>query len=125
MLKTCSLRPRWVPSQPPAYPSKFCCFRKLFLFLQECCLQLQTKQNVFTKMTETVDRLTGGQTSPEHADLDRLSRCWVALRHQAEKLQAQKEEDLQRAGGYHACIAAVEALFEEVSGVWDNLARSV
>lgn len=95
------------------------------LFTQECSQQLQSKQSVLTKMTETVSRLTGGQDSPEHAELDRLSHSWLELCHQANKLQSQREEDLQRAKEYHDCITAVEALFEQVSKEWDNLARCV
>lgn len=93
--------------------------------MQECSQQLQSKQNILTKMTETVSRLTGGQDSPEHAELDRLSHSWLELCHQANKLQSQREEDLQRSKEYHDCITAVEALFEEVSKEWDNLARCV
>lgn len=76
-------------------------------------------------MTETVDRLTGGQDSPELADLDRLNQSWLELCQQADKLQSQRGEDLQRSKEYHDCIAAVELLFEQVSKVWDNLARCV
>lgn len=76
-------------------------------------------------MTETVSRLTGGQDSPEHAELDHLSHSWLELCHQANKLESQREEDLQRSNEYHDCITAVEALFEQVSREWDNLARYV
>lgn len=93
--------------------------------IQECSQQLQSKQSILTKMTETVSRLTGGQDSPEHAELDRLSHSWLELCHQANKLQSQREEDLQRSKEYHDCISAVEALFEQVSKEWDNLARCV
>lgn len=93
--------------------------------IQECSQQLQSKQAILTKMSETVSRLTGGQDSPEHAELDRLSHSWLELCHQANKLQSQREEDLQRAKEYHDCISAVEALFEQVSKEWDNLARCV
>lgn len=95
------------------------------LITQECSQQLQSKQSVLTKMTETVSRLTGGQDSPEHAELDRLSRSWLELRHQASQLQSQREGDLQRSKEYHECITAVEALFEQVSKEWDNLARYI
>uniref|UniRef100_UPI0037E92F69 nesprin-1 isoform X2 n=1 Tax=Semicossyphus pulcher TaxID=241346 RepID=UPI0037E92F69 len=90
----------------------------------ECSQQLQSKQSILTKMTETVSRLTGGQDSPENAELDRLSNSWLELCHQANKLQSQREEDLQRSKEYHDCITAVEALFEQVSKEWDNLART-
>lgn len=76
-------------------------------------------------MTETVSRLIGGQDTAEHAELDRLSHSWLELCHQANKLQAQREEDLQRSKDYHDCITAVEELFEQVSKEWDNLARWV
>lgn len=109
----------------PADPAEFCCLTELLLFPQDCCLQLRSKQSILTRMTESVSRLSGDQSSSEHADLERLSRSWMDLCHQAEELQTQKEEDLRRAGEYHACIAAVEALFEQVSGAWDSLARSV
>lgn len=76
-------------------------------------------------MTETVSKLTGGQDSPEQAEIDRLSHSWLELCHQANKLQIQREEDLQRSNEYHDCITAVEALFEQVSKEWDSLARYV
>lgn len=95
------------------------------LLTQECSQQLQSKQGVLTKMTETVSRLTGGQDSPEHAELDRLSHSWLELCHQASQLQSQREGDLQRSKEYHECITAVEALFEQVSKEWDNLARYI
>lgn len=97
----------------------------VLLLPQDCSQQLQSKQNILTKMTETVSRLTGGQDSPDHAELDRLSHSWLDLCHQANKLQSQREEDLQRSREYHDCISAVEALFEQVSKEWDNLARCV
>ncbi|XP_032356678.1 nesprin-1 isoform X1 [Etheostoma spectabile] len=91
---------------------------------KECSQQLQSKKSTLTTMTETVSRLTGGQESPEHAELDRLGHSWLELCHQANKLQSQREEDLQRSKEYHDCITAVEALFEQVSKEWDNLART-
>lgn len=97
----------------------------VLLFTQECSQQLQSKQSILTKMTDRVSKLTGGQDSPEHAELDRLSHSWLELCHQANKLQSQREEDLQRSKEYHDCITAVEALFEQVSKEWDNLARCV
>ncbi|XP_037550764.1 nesprin-1 [Nematolebias whitei] len=81
---------------------------------KECCQQLQSKQSTLTKMTETVNRLTGGQNTPEHAELDHLTHSWLELCHQANKLQSQREEDLQRSKDYHDCIAAVEELFEKI-----------
>lgn len=95
------------------------------LITQEYSQQLQSKQSILTKMTETVSRLTGSQDSPEHAELDRLSNSWLELCHQANRLQSQREEDLQRSNEYHDCISAVETLFEQVSKEWDNLARYV
>lgn len=97
----------------------------MMLIAQECSQQLQSKQGVLTKMTETVSRLTGGQDSPEHAELGRLSHSWLELCHQANQLQSQREQDLQRSIEYHDCIATVESLFEQVSKEWDNLARYV
>ncbi|KAF1374585.1 hypothetical protein PFLUV_G00230620 [Perca fluviatilis] len=91
---------------------------------KECSQQLQSKQSILTMMTETVSRLTGGQDSPEHAELDHLGHSWLELCHQANKLQSQREKDLQRSKEYHDCITAVEALFEQVSKEWDNLART-
>lgn len=76
-----------------------------------------------TKMKETVRKLTSGQDSPEHAEIDHLSQSWLELCHQANTLQIQREEDLQRSSEYHECISAVEALFEQVSKEWDSLAR--
>lgn len=95
------------------------------LIAQECSQQLQSKQSVLTKMTETVSRLTGGQDSPEHVELGRLSHSWLELCHQANQLQTQRAQDLQRSAEYHECIATVESLFEQVSKEWDNLARYV
>lgn len=74
-------------------------------------------------MTERVSRLSPGQDSAEHAELDRLSHSWLELCHQASRLEVQRQEDLQRSKEYHDCISAVEALFERVSKEWDNLAR--
>uniref|UniRef100_A0A672NJW8 Nesprin-1-like n=1 Tax=Sinocyclocheilus grahami TaxID=75366 RepID=A0A672NJW8_SINGR len=86
--------------------------------------QLQSRQSTLTKMTELVSKLTEGQESPEHTEIGRLSHAWLELCHQANKLQAQREEDLQRTKEYHDCISAMEALFEQVSKEWDNLART-
>lgn len=97
----------------------------IFPFIQECSQQLHSKQSILTKMTETVRRLTGGQDSPDHAELNRLSHSWLELCHQVNKLQSQREEDLHRSKEYHDCITAVEALFEQVSKKWDNLARYI
>ncbi|KAJ0062831.1 hypothetical protein NL108_008118 [Boleophthalmus pectinirostris] len=91
---------------------------------KDCSQLLQSKQSTLTLMSETVSRLTGGQGSQEHSDLDRLSDTWLELCHQANRLQSQREEDLRRAQEYHDCISAVEALFEQVSREWDNLART-
>ncbi|KTF86540.1 hypothetical protein cypCar_00031779 [Cyprinus carpio] len=86
--------------------------------------QLQSRQSTLTKMTELVSKLTEGQESPEHTEIGRLSHAWLELCHQANNLQAQREEDLQRTKEYHDCISAMEALFEQVSKEWDNLART-
>lgn len=91
--------------------------------MQEYSHQLETKQNIMTKMKETVRKLTSGQDSLEHAEIDHLSHSWLELCHQAKKRQVQREEDLQRSSEYHECISAVEALFEQVSKEWDSLAR--
>lgn len=74
-------------------------------------------------MTEFVSKLTDGKESPEHTEIGQLSHAWLELCHQANKLQTQREEDLQRTKEYHDCISAMEALFEQVSKEWDNLAR--
>uniref|UniRef100_A0A1A8H4I9 Spectrin repeat containing, nuclear envelope 1b n=1 Tax=Nothobranchius korthausae TaxID=1143690 RepID=A0A1A8H4I9_9TELE len=92
--------------------------------VKECGQTLQSKQSILTRMTETVNRLTGGQDTAEHAELDHLSHSWLELCHQVNKLETQREEDLQRSKDYHDCIAAVEELFEQVSKEWDNLART-
>lgn len=98
---------------------------RCLLVSQECHQQLQSKQTILTNMTEKVSRLTQGQDSPEHAELDRLSRSWLELCQHTGKLQSQREEDLKRSREYHDCITAVEGLFEHVSREWDNLARCV
>lgn len=76
-----------------------------------------------TEMTEQVSKLTEGRASPEHIELNRLSHAWLELCHEANKLRAQREQDLLRTREYHDCISALEALFEQVSKEWDNLAR--
>ena len=93
--------------------------------MQEYGQQLETKQTILAKMTETVSKLTSGQDSSEHAEIDHLSHSWLELCHQAKKLQMQREEDLQRSNEYYECIGAVEALFEQVCKEWDSLARYV
>ncbi|KAG1946578.1 nesprin-1 [Pimephales promelas] len=85
---------------------------------------LQSRQSTLTKMTELVSKLTEGKESPEHTEIGRLTHAWLELCHQANKLHAQREEDLQRTKEYHDCISAMEALFEQVSKEWDNLART-
>ncbi|XP_076155328.1 nesprin-1 isoform X4 [Alosa pseudoharengus] len=91
---------------------------------REFSQQLQSRQATLTRMTETVMKLTEGRESSEHAEISRLSHSWLELCHQANKLQAQREEDLRRTGEYHDCIAAMEALFEQVTKDWDSLART-
>lgn len=95
----------------------------LYSLQQEFSNQLQSKQATLTRMTESVNRLTEGQASPEHGEVGRLSHSWLELCHQANRLQEQRQEDLQRTQEYHDCITAMEALFEQVSKEWDNLAR--
>ena len=90
---------------------------------QEFCQQLQSKQGTLTRMTESVSRLSGGQDSPEHAEIGRLSHSWLELCHQANKLLDQRQEDVRRTKEYQDCITAIEALFEHVSKEWDNMAR--
>ncbi|XP_010766049.1 nesprin-1-like, partial [Notothenia coriiceps] len=84
----------------------------------------QETDSRLTEGQETDSRLTEGQESPELAELERLRLRWLDLRSQAQQLQVQREEDLQRAAEYHLCISAVETLFEQVSRDWDNLART-
>uniref|UniRef100_A0A8C7ULC6 Spectrin repeat containing, nuclear envelope 1b n=1 Tax=Oncorhynchus mykiss TaxID=8022 RepID=A0A8C7ULC6_ONCMY len=86
--------------------------------------QLQNKQATLSRMTEIVSRLTAGQDSPEHGEIGRLSHAWLGLFHQANRLKSQRQEDLQRIQEYHNCITAMEALFEQMSKEWDNLART-
>lgn len=74
-------------------------------------------------MTEHISKLTEGKAPSEHADLNRLSHVWLELCHHANKLQSKREEDLLRTREYHDCISALDALFEQVSKQWDNLAR--
>lgn len=107
-----------------AFP--FTVFKIMNIFIvQEYRHQLETKHSILAKMTETVSKLTSGQDSPEHAEIDHLSCTWLELCHQAKKLQMQREEDLQRSNDYYECIGAVEALFEQVSKEWDSLSRYV
>lgn len=125
-----TFRPRylgngWIKDRSAYSLDVFRVIIQCLLVTQECSQQLQSKQSILTKMTERVSKLTGGQDSPEHAEIDRLSHSWLELCHQANKLQSQREEDLQRSKEYHDCITAVEALFEQVSKEWDNLARCV
>ncbi|XP_052352542.1 nesprin-1-like isoform X4 [Oncorhynchus keta] len=91
---------------------------------KEFSQQLQSKQATLSRMTESVSRLTAGQDSPEHGEIGRLSHAWLGLFHQANRLKGQRQEDLQRIQEYHNCITAMEALFEQMSKEWDNLART-
>uniref|UniRef100_A0A8C7KDH8 Spectrin repeat containing, nuclear envelope 1b n=1 Tax=Oncorhynchus kisutch TaxID=8019 RepID=A0A8C7KDH8_ONCKI len=91
---------------------------------KEFSQQLQNKQATLSRMTESVSRLTAGQDSPEHGEIGRLSHAWLGLFHQANRLKGQRQEDLQRIQEYHNCITAMEALFEQMSKEWDNLART-
>ncbi|KAK6304736.1 hypothetical protein J4Q44_G00253220 [Coregonus suidteri] len=91
---------------------------------KEFSQQLQSKQATLSRMTESVSRLTGVQDSSAHGEIGHLSHAWLGLCHQANRLQGQRQEDLQRTQEYHDCITAMEALFEQVSKEWDNLART-
>lgn len=74
-------------------------------------------------MNEAISRLTDGQGSPALEEIRRLRRSWMNLGQQAEELEAQRGEDMQRSGEYQEIVVAVEELFHQVSREWDYLAR--
>lgn len=90
---------------------------------QEFSQQVQAKQSTLTHMVESVNRLTEGQDSSEHAEIGHLNNTWKELCQQTNQMLNQIEEDLQRMRGYHDCVSDVEVLFDRVSKEWDNLAR--
>lgn len=74
-------------------------------------------------MNEGVGKLTDGQVCPALEEIRRLRRSWMDLGQQAEELEAQRGEDMQRSGEYQEIVVAVEELFHQVSREWDYLAR--
>lgn len=94
----------------------------LYLF-QEFSQKLQSKQSALTSVTEKMNKLTQGQESPEHKEIEELSNQWLDLCLQAHSLLIQREEDLQRTGDYHDRMNVVEVFLEKLTKEWDNLAR--
>lgn len=95
----------------------------LLSFLQEFLQQIREKQSEAARLSEAIGRLTGGQVSPVLEEITRVKRGWIELGQQAEELEAQRGEDMQRSGEYQESVAAVEELFHQVSREWDYLAR--
>lgn len=84
---------------------------------------MQSKQSALTSVTEKMNKLTQGQESPEHKEIEELSNQWLDLCLQAHSLLIQREEDLQRTGDYHDRMNVVEVFLEKLTKEWDNLAR--
>lgn len=74
-------------------------------------------------MIEAFGRLTDGQVSHALEETRRLRRSWIDLGQQAEELEAQRGEDMQRSVEYQEIVVAVEELFHQISREWDYLAR--
>ncbi|XP_028808913.1 nesprin-1 isoform X6 [Denticeps clupeoides] len=91
---------------------------------QEFIQELEARQADLTQLRENIRRLTLGQESPELTEVGRLCRAWLELGRKAAELVGQREEDLQRSGDYHDCVAIVEELFLQVSREWDSLVRA-
>ncbi|XP_027896443.1 nesprin-1 isoform X8 [Xiphophorus couchianus] len=91
---------------------------------QEFLQQIREKQSEAARLSEAIGRLTGGQVSPVLEEIRRVKRGWIELGQQAEELEAQRGEDMQRSGEYQESVAAVEELFHQVSREWDYLARA-
>lgn len=103
------------------------CFRLLYVssFLQEFLQQIKERQSEITHLNEAIGRMTNGQVSPALEETRRLKRSWIDLGQQAEELEAQRGEDMQRSGEYQESIVALEELFHQVSREWDYLARYI
>lgn len=91
--------------------------------MQEFLQQIRDRQSEVTRLNEAISRLTDGQVCPVLEEIRRLKRGWMDLGQQAEELEAQRGEDMQRSGEYQESVVAVEELFHQVSREWDYLAR--
>ncbi|MED6283585.1 hypothetical protein CHARACLAT_010424, partial [Characodon lateralis] len=91
---------------------------------QEFLQQIRERQSEAARLSEAISRLTDGQVSPALEQIRRLKRVWIELGQQAEELEAQRGEDMQRSGEYQESVVAVEELFHQVSREWDYLARA-
>lgn len=74
-------------------------------------------------MNEAFERLTDGQDFHALEEIRRLRRSWMDLGQQAEELEAQRGEDMQRSVEYQEIVVVVEELFHQISREWDYLAR--
>ncbi|XP_074043952.1 nesprin-1 isoform X5 [Macrotis lagotis] len=92
--------------------------------VKEFVKKLQSKQAAITAVTEKVNKLTQGQESPEHKEINHLSNQWIDLCLQTNNLLLQREEDLQRTRDYHDHMNVVEVFLEKFTKEWDKLARS-
>ncbi|KAM9000867.1 nesprin-1 isoform 8-T9 [Sarcophilus harrisii] len=92
--------------------------------VKEFVKKLQSKQAAITVVTEKVNKLTQGQESPEHKEINHLSNQWIDLCLQTNNLLLQREEDLQRTRDYHDRMNVVEVFLEKFTKEWDKLARS-
>ncbi|KAM4529485.1 nesprin-1 isoform 3-T3 [Fundulus diaphanus] len=91
---------------------------------QEFLQQIRERQSEAARLSEAIGRLADGQVSPALEEIRRLKRGWIELGQQAEELEAQRGEDMQRSGEYQESVVAVEELFHQVSREWDYLARA-
>lgn len=91
--------------------------------LQEFLQQIRERQSEVTRLNEAIGRLTDGQVCPALEEIGRLRKRWIEMGQQAEELEAQRGEDMQRSVEYQESVVAVEELFHQVSREWDYLAR--
>ncbi|KAK1888724.1 Nesprin-1, partial [Dissostichus eleginoides] len=91
---------------------------------QEFLQQIREKQSEVTHLSEVVGRMSDGQVSPALEEIRRLRRSWMDLGQQAEELESQRGEDMQRSVEYQEIVVTVEELFHQVSREWDYLARA-
>ncbi|XP_031731325.1 nesprin-1 isoform X8 [Anarrhichthys ocellatus] len=91
---------------------------------QEFLQQIRERQSEVTHLIDAVGKMTDGQVSPALEEIRRLRRSWMDLGQQAEDLESQRGEDMQRSVEYQEIVVAVEELFHQVSREWDYLARA-
>ncbi|XP_061756512.1 nesprin-1-like isoform X2 [Nerophis ophidion] len=91
---------------------------------QEFLQHVRERQSELSRLNEAIIKMTDGQDCPILEDMKKMRRSWIEMGQRAEKLEAERGDDMQRSGEYQESVVAVEEVFHQVSREWDYLARA-